>query len=449
LAKVSATALALLLAASIALTGGAPATAATKKSQKITWSKITHLRLSAGSTAISARSSSKLSVKATSNTPAVCKISAKALLPIAPGACKITLSQAGNSKFKPVKLNATVSILDRYTADQPDTIDGWQIHPVYVQPADSPDRNYDTNGHIDNLLDEGNAFLKAQLNNTFNIDSTPFGYDITYLKSVYTAAQIMNLQPTQITALMRELNPLANPGENRKDYVFFIDVPELNSDYCGWADRPGLAAVVAINDGLNGKGDCTGPGRGLKDYAAKTWVHEVFHNLGVKHNSEPCDLMYSGPTSCSGNYTIDVNRRMYVKANASGVDVMTLRVWKGYTLRTDMRADCLLHFDEYLADGATELVYCPLGSQPISATSCYSSLRSVELEQLVDGNWQSLEDGYTYYKPWGAGVDFECTNPAYPTGPWQQVTVTSPQTIRYRWVLNDYPQEPFDVVFVR
>ncbi len=513
---------------------GATAQAASKKSQTISWSKVTEIALKDAPTAVRAKASSKLAVKVTNLTPDVCRVTASALSGIKVGTCKFTLTQAGNAKFKPApKVTASVAVFDhdtvsftlpstatvgdpaislsasaksgntvtfatssstcsvegskltlksagdcvvaastptangflaetvsqtitivlaRSTIDRPDTVDGWQLHAIYVQPADALDRKVDVNGYLATALTEGNTYLSKQLGLTMPIDRTDAGFDIRFIKSKYSSDQIMAMEPTQLPALMTELKPTDSPGQNRKNYVFFVDVPMLNGNYCGWADRPGMAAVVAIGKPLaDAKFVCTGAGHGFNDYVTKTWVHEVFHNLGVEHNNDACDLMYAGPEQCAGNYTIDAQRRLYVGSSIGGADITRQRVWVGYTANTGLRADCYVHMEQYPRTDATPYVYCPVGTHPIGTMLCYTAVSTAELQQLVNGVWTTIASGNRYYKPWGEEIDFACTNPSYPDGFWASVTVTTPGTVRYRWLLNNFVQndEVFDVIYLR
>lgn len=522
-----------VLVSALALTGSA-AQAATKKSQTITWSKVTQVAITDAPALMQAKASSKLPVKVTNLSPIVCKVTVTSLTALRTGTCKFTLTQAGNTKYKPApKITASVLVFDhdkialslptavtlgdpaitlnavsksgnsvalktsgascqlaanllafvaagtctitastqtangylaetltqtiavllaRTSIDRPDTIDGWQVHAIYVQPADATDRKVDVNGYLAAALDEGTSYLGKQIGLTLPIDQAAGGYDIGYLKSSYTTAQIMALSPTQIPAMMTELKPLDNPSGNRKNYVFFIDVPMLNNDYCGWADRPGFAAVVAIGKSQPGAAfTCTGAGHGFDDYVTKTWVHEVFHNLGVEHNSELCDLMYAGSGQCAGNYTIDAQRHLYVGASVGGADITTERVWTGYTSNNAMRADCFVHMEEYPRTDSTPYVYCPTGTIAVGTTFCYNSVRSADLQKLVNGTWVSVGTAYRSNIPWGASVDFDCTNPAYPDGFWVEVTTTQPGVVRYRWLFNgsSQPNETFDVIYAR
>ena len=176
---------------------------------------------------------------------------------------------------------------------------GFQVKPIYVVPSDGVDHSYDKNGYIASMLDEGNVFLNAQIGRTIPIDKNGTGYDIQYLKSKYTTAYIQSefLDPSNgITEqLLAEINPLKNPGLNRKDFIFFIDVNGLNQGVnCGSGETPGVAAVVSIGKGVDATGQtCTGKSHGLNNFATHTWVHELFHNFGVNHTlNDPCDLMH-------------------------------------------------------------------------------------------------------------------------------------------------------------
>ena len=449
LAKVMAVFIALLL-----MVPTASADAATKKSQKITWSGVKLASLGS-SVAISAKASSKLTVKVTNASPAICTVTASTLTALAIGDCNFTLSQAGNKTFKPaasIKATVKVTAVTRNMIDQKDSFSGFQIHPIYVVPADATDRQLDINGGIAALLDEGNAFLKREIGATLPIDSTTSGYDIDFMKSKYSAQSIMDMKPSQLKYMMNELMPFNTPSANRKDYVFFIDVPALNSNYCGWADMPGLAAVVALGGPADTKHKCSGTGGGLKDYASKTWVHEVFHNLGVAHTPTVCDLMYVGSTTCTGNFRIDAARKLYVDATSSyGPDVLSERVWTEQTSSGALSSPCYVNLDDYLRNDSVPFAYCPTGTVLVGDhIACYDKLlTSATLQKLVDGAWVEVGPGVIVSKPWGDAVDFSCSG-TYPVGPSASVTQTTPATIRFRWQISKTQfGDPFDVIFAK
>jgi hypothetical protein len=74
----------------------------------------------------------------------------------------------------------------------------------------------------------------------------------------------------------------------------------------------------------------SGPTKDEFSHGVKTWVHETFHNFGVNHNTDPCDLMAGDDGKgniCNGPFNIDASRTKYVGASIFGVNILTLKVW--------------------------------------------------------------------------------------------------------------------------
>ena len=347
----------------------------------------------------------------------------------------------------------------RVTTDQPDTVTGFQIKPIYVVPSDGVDHSYDKNGYISSILDEGNVFLNAQLGLTIPIDKNGTGYDIQYLKSKYSTEYLQRAFPETgegITdKLLAEVNPFLNPGSNRKDFIFFLDVNGLNGGVaCGVGQTPGLAAVVSIGKGFDATGQtCTGTSHGFKEFASHTWVHELFHNFGVNHTlNDPCDLMVGaesvGTCASSAKMTIDKDHSRYVKSSMQGADVLQARVWTGQTDNLALAANCSLN-PVPSADG-TNYAYCPLGTQTLGAfTNCYPTIPLSTLEEFVDGAWKGLGTGTSSLTPWGPNSALSC--PPGAVGAQEQVTQTTPGTILYHWVIPAAKEasEEFKVIWVR
>ena len=356
----------------------------------------------------------------------------------------------------PTQVPAPTSNL-RVTSDQPDSVTGFQLKPIYVVPSDGVDHSYDKNGYISSMLDEGNVFLNAQLGLTIPIDKNATGYDIQYLKSKYSTAYIQSAFPDNgqgITDnLLAEINPLLNPGLNRKDFIFFVDVNGLNAgSACGTGQLPGIAAVVSIGKGFDATGQtCTGKSHGFNNFATHTWVHELFHNFGVNHTlNDPCDLMVGaesvGTCASSSPLTIDKNRSRYVKSAVQGADILQARVWSGQTDNLALAAGCSV--DPVPAADGTHYAYCPIGTQTIGPfTYCLSPFLLVTLEELVDGAWKPLGAGTASSSPWGPTILMTCDAGA--KGPQKELTVTTPGTINYRWVTAGLPPDPFKVIWVR
>ena len=420
------------------------------------------LLLSQGTFALVAASSSGLPVSLTSSTPDTCTVLELVLTFLKLGSCTIIATQLGEG-FIPAaaEVSATTEIsADRVTADLPDTISGFQIKAIYVVPSDGVDNFKDTNGYLATVLDGGNTYLKGQLNLTVPIDRSPVGYDIQYLKSSYSTEYLTthaDASPKQTSdgyVLLNEIKAMENPGDNRKDYIFFLEVPGLGGTYCGLADRPGMVAIVAIQN-IAPDRICTGKSASFfDDYVSKTWVHELFHNFGVGHTvDDPCDLMAGKPETlgtCTATtiYTLDKERTRYVGSSIQGADILKLRVWDGYTANMNLAAEC-----------ATDLVprvdgllyaYCPTGTRAIGAlTMCWNNVSSIFLDEFVDGIWKSLGAGEHYSDFWGGELSkWKCNNPGY-TNPWKTITVDTPGVRRYRWLLNDQVVQEMNIIWVK
>lgn len=421
-----------------------------KGPNEITVRLSTSLLLSPQTYPLSGISTSGLPLTFESLTPGTCSVSDLTLQLIQLGICTVQVSQNGSDFYQPAQsIKVSITISDTYvTSDQVDVVTGFQVNAIYVVPLDGVDHFYDINGYIAGILDEGNRYLHEQLGLQIPIDRDSLGYDIQYLKSKFSTAY---LQATDSRAedLLAESMALEDPGLNRKDYIFFVDVNGFgNGTYCGWAPIPGMAAVVAIGEGIL---RCTAASRNLDNWAAATWVHELIHNFGVSHTLDtPCDLMRGVETAgtCPANtdITVDKERSRYVGSSLQGQDILRLRAWEGYTDRLDLEAYCSLN-PVPRADGFN-YAYCPTGTQTIGALkSCWNPINSVTLEEFIDGQWKSLGSGSYYSDPWGPKVDWKCTS-GY-TAPWKQLTVTTPGTSLYRWMVNGSESEQFKVIWVR
>ena len=410
---------------------------------------------------LTATSSSNLPVAFVSNTPNVCSISDSTLTLLQVGTCTVMVTQAG-SDFIPVADPVTQSLeisASRVTADLPDTVFGFQIKPVYVVPSDGVDNFYDTNGYLASVLDEGNSYLKSQIGLTIPIDRTATGYDIQYLKSQYsteylrTHAQSTTENTSDSYLLLSEMKAMENPGANRKDYIFFIEVPGFDGSYCGMADTPGMKAVIALEN-VSDTGICRGKAAPFfENFTSKTWVHEFIHTLGVTHTlDDPCDLMAGketpGTCTSSVKYTMDKERTRYVGASTQGQDITKMRVWQGYTDNQNMKADCIINPVARL-DGI-EYAYCPTGTRAIGElNTCWSEVSSASLEEQVAGNWVSLGSANYFSTFWGGDrPDQKCTDPNFPDAVWKELTVDTPGVLHYRWVVNGKVDEVMNVIWV-
>jgi len=424
------------------------ATIAIQGSNQIVFTPLTSLLLSLKSYQLPGSSTSGLPLAYNSSTPEICSVSGSTLTLVKTGTCTVTASQNGSNLYPAAQsISAQIVISgSRVISDQPDTINGFQVKAIYVVPSDGVDRSFDTNGYIAGILDEGNAYLRAQIGLQVPIDKSVSGYDITFMRTKLSTSYLLSASNLDDDLLAESLL-LENPGANRKNYIFFIDVNYVwTSQFCGYAGKPGISAVVAVGP------DCTGESRNFKDYASSTWLHELIHNFGVGHTPDnPCDFMRGYPetlTTCpSGSpLTLDRERSRYIGSASQGQDILKLPVWEGYTNK-DTWSRCYLN-PVPRADGF-KYAYCPTGTQTIGAlTYCWQSYNSVGLEEFVDGSWRSLGAGSHFKDPWGPNVSWSCSDAGY-SAPWKQLTVTSPGISLYRWMRNGVESEQFKVIWVK
>jgi predicted Zn-dependent protease len=421
------------------------------------------LLLSQATYPIAVKSSSNLAVTLVSNTPIVCLISGSTLTLLRAGTCTVTASQEGEGFFPPaVPVTQSVEISTiRVTGDLPDTISGFQIKPVYVVPSDAADNSSDSNGYLAGILDEGNNYLMSQIGYSLSIDSTTTGYDIQYLKSQYSTEYLRTHEAatpqstSDAAVLLTEIKAMENPGENRKDYIFFIEVPGFEGKYCGLAATPGIAAVVALQN-VSDTQTCRGASSlPFENYTSKTWIHELIHNFGVDHTpNDPCDLMYGGGTAgrCTApeGITVDKGRSLYVGVSSSqGPNILGLRVWQGHTADVGLTADCFV--DPVTRLDGISYAYCPTGTRPIGEIDrCWQGVDSVAFEELIGGAWVSQGSGNYSSKTWGGALpNYGSCSANYPFSAWNEVTVESPGIRHYRWVVNGQVGPQLNIIWVR
>ena len=396
-------------------------------------------------------SSSGLTVIYKTLTPNTCLLSNNILSLLAVGTCTVVASQSGDDFTLSAKDVSQSFILsnDRVLSDQPDSLTGYQIKAIYVVPKDGTDRSYDTNGYIASILREGNAYIKSQIGLEYQIDSVGNDYDIQFFRSTFPTSYFLSADFLD-SDLAKEMKLYENPTAERKNYHFFVDVSGLRNDKaCGYASQPGLHSVNVVGPSNSATSTCLGKSLNLDNYGSAIWVHESFHNLGVGHTTDDgCDTM-RGSGSCSSTWTIDKERKRYVGSDAQGVNILTLRVWKGYTTDQSLRASCTVWTNRFPRADGLRYAICPTGKQVIGAlTYCWSSIRSVDLQVWRNNSWESLGEGSHYREPWGKHVDWSCDS-STSTAPWKEITVTTPGIQKYRWMINGSEGEVFNIIWQR
>ena len=409
------------------------------------------LLLSQRTYSLTAKSSANIALTFSSLTPEICSVIGTTLSLLKPGTCQVTVNQAGTKVYAANSVSRSVDIsVARVRSDLPDQISGFQLKAIYVVPSDGVDNSYDTNGRIAAYLNEGTGFLQSELGLTIPIDSTTPGYDITFLKSSKPASYFAGNSDADYE-LMQEAKFLDSPSPNRKEFVFFVDVPTVQgTNICGFARLHTVIAVVAAGAGL-----CTQRTSTFESFASNTWIHEVFHNFGVNHVPDPCDLMASGDPAdgplCSfaTKVTIDRGNKFYVKSSNYGQNIAQLRVWNGFTADQSLKAECWEGSRVPRSDGVL-YAYCPTGTRTIGAlTLCWNNINSISLEELSNGIWNPLGAGSSTSSFWGGELPgLKCNDPNF-GNPWKVVTVNDAGISHYRWIINGTVVQEMNVIWVK
>jgi hypothetical protein len=336
---------------------------------------------------------------------------------------------------------------ERSSVDRKDVLKGFQIKPVYLLPSDAPDSGDDVNGVIAALLDEGTAFLETELGRSFPIDRTATGtYDITTIRSSYSQAEFTD-NDLDLRRILHESKLLNLKSLNRKIYVFFVPVEILRGGgACGYASMPGRVSLVAYQGS-----SCGGPARLKNSFASLAWVHEVFHNLGIDHTSEICDLMTNEP-ACPRNQvaTIDQNLSLYAGASTYGPDILQQGVWNGMTKpnQKNQPYGCEAIYSSE-QDNRVDFFTCPIGKRKIGAGYyCWENPKRARLQELRKGKWTPVKKISVKMRnqPWDTETGWgSCLKGD--VAPSAAVTRKSAGAVTYRWVVDGEVDKKFTVVW--
>ena len=212
----------------------------------------------------------------------------------------------------------------RFVIDQADDLTGYQIRMFYVVPADGTDRGLDTNGRIATWLDQASAYTKRKIGLTPAFDTYKNIYDIGFLKSKYSLAELASnpLEKLRSEVTTSQLGALKVAG-------FIID-GDISPGLCGLAQRPSDVFFVTLAPGC--WKDTPYYNEEIPEtFIARVIVHEWFHTLGVKHICQENELMWATDNGCTVSEPtieeIDEQRKYYIRADLAGVDISILPVW--------------------------------------------------------------------------------------------------------------------------
>ncbi|MNS39564.1 hypothetical protein D3C72_718510 [compost metagenome] len=210
----------------------------------------------------------------------------------------------------------------RYTADQPDDFQGYQIHMVYALPQDAPDEMLDRNGAIAKAVEAMNAWLARTGDGaTLRFDTHQGDLDVTFVRLRDTDAALIGrggdgVMET-IKGAMAEAG-LIKPG--KVVMVFYGADGVADTDrHIGKAHQGfGVTFMKASKNNMSLKGTVTGGS------LEAVMLHETVHAIGMNRSEStahvfdtPDDLMATVATY-KPNVLLDLNRDNYFAHGKAG-----------------------------------------------------------------------------------------------------------------------------------
>lgn len=218
--------------------------------------------------------------------------------------------------------------------DRPDDKSGYQVHAMYVVPADGVDRAMDTDGSVERSVTSFNNWLAAQTGGAaLRLDTYQGRLDVTFVRLDETDAQIA-AKGVFVRDRVQELLHQAGYGRSQTMYAVYYDGSSTVS--CGGGALPpalvGNAAVQYLR-GRYGSVDCSlnpvGQSATSPGYDEFGMLHEIVHSLGFVPQCAPHqvlaghvsddnrDLMYAGPLPWYPAL-LDVGHDDYYRADVPG-----------------------------------------------------------------------------------------------------------------------------------
>jgi hypothetical protein len=226
--------------------------------------------------------------------------------------------------------------LARSLSDRPDTVQGPQVHVMYVLPSDGADEQLDTNGQIGTSV---MAFNRWMANNTwgkaFRIDTFDGLPDVSFFRLSRTDAQMRAVGAYVRDEIEKDLKAA---GLIRPDKLYAVYYGGSSSWSCGggaWPPAlPGQVGAMYLKGQAPGAPACsTNPvGASLEapGYMDFGMLHELVHTLGYVATCAPHhvlnghasdnrnDLMYAGSESWQLPPRLDIGRDDYYGHGRAG-----------------------------------------------------------------------------------------------------------------------------------
>lgn len=200
----------------------------------------------------------------------------------------------------------------RQYADQPDETDEYQIHLIYMVPADGEDRGLDLDGSMERSTRAYAKWLVEQTGGpTLRFDTRNGALDISFYRSTRPDAEIAASGLYVRNELEAEL---ATVGFNAANKIYAVYYDGTSHTACGGGAYPpaliGTVAALYLRGLPDGPIPCIAnpltTSVDVVGYPEFAMLHEIIHTLGLVpacapnhtltgHASDgPTDLMYSG-----------------------------------------------------------------------------------------------------------------------------------------------------------
>lgn len=223
----------------------------------------------------------------------------------------------------------TLPGLPRSLNDRADTVQGPQVHAIYVLPSDGVDEQLDTNGRIGTSVMAFNRwFANNSWGKALRIDTFEGLPDVTFFRLSRTDAQMASVGAYVRDELEKDLRAA---GQLRSDKLYAVYYGGSSTWSCGggaWPPAlPGQVGAMYLKGQIPGAPACASNpvGASLESpgYIDFGMLHELVHTLGFVATCAPHhtlnghtsdnrnDLMYAGSESWQLPPRLDIGRDDY------------------------------------------------------------------------------------------------------------------------------------------
>jgi hypothetical protein len=203
---------------------------------------------------------------------------------------------------------------NRSTVDQPDEVQGSQVHLIYAIPADGADRAMDLGETLASTTGSFNNWLAQQTGGRrLRFDTYQGRLDISFVRLPKTDAAYDTFGQRKRDNIEADLNRMGLLTPN-KIYAVYYDGNNANT--CADAphppDLPGQVAVLYLRGAVSGSKPCyenafAASAAAAPGYLDFTMLHELLHTLGAVDERAPDAVL-------SGHAGMDPNDVMYAGA---------------------------------------------------------------------------------------------------------------------------------------